>query len=163
MTKSFEKTIVLANFKLEDIVEENDVKSLFKYQKDDTKEFELSLFEENVYNFLDSNDFEVKKQLVDFTIDDEISIECEGENFNEFEDVRDKFRLHANLLESRGWKSLHICAADWIDNRTEYQNNLLDAINADVEFDEDISIDDDFEFDFEADDEISINELKELL
>lgn len=163
MTKSFEKTIVLVNFKLDDIVEDNNVKSLFEYQNDETKEFELSLFEENVYNFLNNNDFKVKKQLVDFTIDDEISIECEGENFNEFEDVRDKFRLHANLLESRGWKSLHICAADWIDNRTEYQNNLLDAINADVEFDEDISIDDEFEFDFETDDEISINELKELL
>ena len=66
-------------------------------------------------------------------------------------------------MESLGWKSLHICAADWINNRIESQNNLLDAINADIEFDEDISIEDDFEFDFEADDEISINELKELL
>ena len=165
MTKSFEKTIVLANFKLEDIVEENNVKSLFKYQKDDIKEFKLSLFEENVYTFLNDNGFEVKKQLVDFTIDNEISIECEGENFNEFEDVRDKFRLHTELLESLGWKSLHICAADWIDNRSEYQNNLLEAINADIEFDtdEDISFDDDFEFDFEADEEITINELKEIL
>ncbi len=155
MTKSFEKTIILANFKLEDIVEENNVKSVFKYQKNNTKEFELSLFEENAYNFLNDNGFEVKKQLVDFTID----------NFNEFEDVRDKFRLHTELLESLGWKSLHICAADWIDNRSEYQNKLLEAINADIEFetDEDISFDDDFEFDFEADEEITINELKELL
>lgn len=165
MTKSFEKTIILANFKLEDIVEENNVKSVFKYQKNNTKEFELSLFEENAYNFLNDNGFEVKKQLVDFTIDNETSIECEGENFNEFEDVRDKFRLHTELLESLGWKSLHICAADWIDNRSEYQNKLLEAINADIEFetDEDISFDDDFEFDFEADEEITINELKELL
>ena len=125
----------------------------------------MSLFEENAYNFLNDNGFEVKKQLVDFTIDNETSIECEGENFNEFEDVRDKFRLHTELLESLGWKSLHICAADWIDNRSEYQNNLLEAINADIEFetDEDISFDDDFEFDFEADEEITINELKELL
>ena len=120
---------------------------------------------ESVYSFLKNNDFAVKKQLVDFTINDDTSVECEGENFNKFENVRDKFRLHTELLESLGWKSLHICAADWIDNRLEYQNNLLEAINADIEFesDEDISFDDDFEFDFEADEEITINELKELL
>ena len=165
MTKSFEKTIVLVNFKLEDIVEDNKVKSLFEYQNEYIKEFKLSLFEEHIYNFLNNNDFEVKKQLVDFTIGDKISIECEGVNFNEFKDVKDKFRLHKDLLESLGWKSLHICAADWIDNRVEYQSNLLDAINADIEFEEEdvISVDDGFEFDFEANEAISINELKELL
>ena len=127
--------------------------------------FELSLFEESVYSFLKNNDFAVKKQLVDFTINDDTSVECEGENFNKFENVRDKFRLHKELLESLGWKSLHVCASEWVDNRTDYQNKLLDLINkkAVSEIEEDISLDDDFKFDFENEEEITINELKELL
>ena len=166
MTKSFEKTIVLTNFKRKDIVEGNILKLLFEYQKGDgTKDFELSLFEESVYDFLKNNDFVVNRQLVDFTINGDTSIECEGENFNKFEDVRDKFRLHNELLESLGWKSLHVCACEWIDNRTAYQNKLLDSINADgrSEIDEDISLDDDLQFDFENEEEITLNELKELL
>ncbi|MCI7291293.1 MAG: DUF4011 domain-containing protein [Methanobrevibacter woesei] len=165
MTKSFEKTIVLANFKLEDIVENNMLKSLFKYEQTDvTEEFELSLFEKIIYNFLNNNEFNVKKQLIDFTVNNEISVECEGENFNKFTDVRDKFRLHKTLLESLGWKSLHICPSDWIDNRVDYQNNLLELItDFEFEMDEDNLFDDDFEFDFENDEEITVNELKELL
>ena len=165
MTKSSEKTIVLTNLKRKDVAEGNNLKSLFEYQKfDAAKDFELSLFEEKVYNFLNDNNFAVKKQLVDFTINEETSIECEGENFNKFRDVRDKFRLHKELLESLGWKSLHVCTSDWIDNGADYQNKLLDAINTDVEFGIDDDIDfDGFEFDFEDDDEIGINELRELL
>ena len=165
MVKSLEKTIVLTNLERKDIAEGNNLISLFEYQKSDaSKEFELSLFEESIYNFLKDNDFTVKKQLVDFTIDNETSIECEGENFNKFKDVRDKFRLHKEVLESLGWKSLHICSSGWIDNRASYQNNLLDAINIDIEpeIDDEIQFDD-FEFDFENDDEIGIDELKELL
>ena len=166
MTKSFEKTIVLTNFKRKDIVENNSLKSLFKYQTvDGTKDFKLSLFEESVYNFLNDNGFAPKKQLVDFTINIDTSIECEGVNFNKFESVRDKFRLHKELLESLGWKSLHICAGEWIENKSDYQNRLLDAINAEVvsEIDEGFSLDDDFKFDFENEEEITINELRELL
>ena len=166
MTKSFEKTIVLTNFKRNDIVEGNSLRALFEYQKtDDVKDFELSLFEESVYNFLKNNDFTVKKQLVDFTVNGDTAIECEGENFNKFENVRDKFRLHKELLESLGWKSLHVCASEWIENRITYQKKLLDSINAEAvsEIDEDISLDDDFKFDFENEEEITINELKELL
>ena len=165
MTKAFEKTIILANFQLEDIVEDNNVKSVFEYKPDSSKDFSLSLFEERIYNFLKDNNFDVKKQFIDFTIDDETSIECEGENFNKFNNVRDKFRLHKELLESQGWKSVHVCTGDWIDNRLDYQNKLLDLINSEIEFedDEDIPFDDDFEFDFENDEEITINELKELL
>lgn len=164
MTKAFEKTIVLTNFQSADIAEENKVKLIFDYQNDIAKDFELSLFEKEVYSFL-NNTYEVKKQLVDFTVDDKISIECEGENFNKFKDVRDKFRLHKELLESLGWKSLHICTSDWIADRDSYQNKLLEVINSDneTEVDEDIIFDDDFGFDFENNDEISINELKELL
>lgn len=165
MTKSHEKTFVLTGLKRKDIVDGNNLKLLFDYQQNDSaKDFELLLFEENIYNFLNDNGFTVKKQLVDFTINNETSIECEGENFNKFKDVRDKFRLHKELLESLGWKSLHICTGDWIDNKIAYQNNLLDAINADIEFeiDEDIAFDD-FDFDFENDDKIGIKELKGLL
>lgn len=166
MTRSFEKTIVLTNFKRKDIIRGNSLISLFEYQTiDGTKDFELSLFEESVYNFLNDNDFAVKKQLVDFTINHDTSIECEGENFNKFECVRDKFRLHKELLESLGWKSLHVCTGVWIENKSDYQNRLLDAINTDevLEIDEDISLDDGFEFDFENEEEITIDELKELL
>ena len=165
MTLSLEKTIVLTSLKRNDIVGDNNLRLLFEYPKNDaSKDFELSLFEESVYNFLNENNFAVKKQLVDFTINCETAIECEGENFNKFKDVRDKFRLHKELLESLGWKSLHVCSSDWIDNRTDYQNKLLDSINEDLEseIDDDIPLDD-FEFDFENDDEIGINELKELL
>lgn len=166
MSKSSEKTIVLTNFKRKDIIENNSLKSLFKYQTvDGTKDFKLSLFEESVYNFLSDNGFAPKKQLVDFTINNDTSIECEGMNFNKFESVRDKFRLHKELLESLGWKSLHICAGEWIENKSDYQNRLLDAINTEVvsEIDEGFSLDDDFKFDFENEEEITINELRELL
>ena len=166
ITKSFEKTIVLTNFKQKDIANDNSLKSLFKYQPNDgTKDFKTSLFEESVYNFLNDNDFTVKKQLVDFTINNDTSIECEGENFNKFESIRDKFRLHRELLERLGWKSLHICTSEWIENKSDYQNRILDSINADVKSDieEDISLDDDFIFDFENEEELTINELKELL
>ena len=165
MTMSIEKTIVVTSLKRNDIVEGNNLKSLFDYQKADaSKDFELSLFEGSVYNFLNENNFTVKKQLVDFTINNETAIECEGENFNKFKDVRDKFRLHKELLESLGWKSLHVCASDWIDNKADYQKKLLDSINKDMgpEIDDDIPFDD-FEFDFENDEEIGINELKEIL
>ena len=57
----------------------------------------------------------------DFTINNDTSIECEGENFNKFGSVRDKFRLHKELLESLGWKSLHVCACEWIENKSDYQ------------------------------------------
>ena len=166
MTKSFEKTIVLTSFKRKDIVRGNSLKLLFEYQTNDgTNDFNLSLFEESVYNFLNDNGFAPKKQLVDFTVNNDTSVECEGENFNKFESVRDKFRLHKELLESLGWKSLHVCAGDWIENKSDYQNELLGAINTEAvfELDEDISLDDDFEFDFENEDEITIDELKELL
>lgn len=166
MTKSFEKTIVLTSFKRKDIVRGNSLKSLFEYQTDDgTNDFNLSLFEESVYNFLNDNGLTPKKQLVDFTVNNDTSIECEGENFNKFESVRDKFRLHKELLESLGWKSLHVCAGEWIENKSDYQNKLLDAINTEevLEIDEDISWDDGFEFDFENEEEITIDELRELL
>ena len=46
-----------------DIVEGNNLRLLFEYQKSDaSKDFELSLFEESVYNFLNENNFTVKKQ-----------------------------------------------------------------------------------------------------
>lgn len=166
MTKSFEKTIVLTNFKRKDIVRGNNLKSLFEYQTiNGSKEFEPSLFEKGIFSFLNDNCFDVKKQLVDFTVNNNTSIECEGENFNKFENVRDKFRLHKELLESLGWKSLHVCTGEWIENKTIYQNMLLDAINEDTEFEinEDISFDEDLEFDFENEEEITINEIKELL
>lgn len=166
MTKSFEKIIVLTSFKRKDIVRGNSLKSLFEYQTDDgTNDFNLSLFEESVYNFLNDNGLTPKKQLVDFTVNNDTSIECEGENFNKFESVRDKFRLHKDLLESLGWKSLHVCAGEWIENKSDYQNKLLDAINTEevLEIDEDLSFDDDFEFDFENEEEITIDELRELL
>ncbi len=163
MTKSFEKTIVLTNFEQKDIVKGNSLKSLFEYQTDNgIKDFELSLFEENIYNFLNDKKLAPKKQLVDFAVNHNASIECEGENFNKFESVRDKFRLHKELLESLGWKSLHVCAGEWIENKSDYQNKLLDEINAD-KVDEDTSSDDDFGFDFENEEEITINELRELL
>ena len=68
-------------------------------------------------------------------------------------------------MESLGWKSLHVCAGEWIENKSDYQNKLLDAINTEevLEIDEDISWDDGFEFDFENEEEITIDELRELL
>lgn len=165
LTKSLEKTIVLANFKQKDIAEGNSLRLLFENPTTDSQtDSELSLFEQCIYDYLRDNGFAVERELVDFTVND-TSIECEGENFNKFKTVRDKFRIHKELLESIGWKSFHICSADWIDNRDSYQNKLLDAVNSTIklETEENFSLDEDFEFDFENEDEITINELKELL
>lgn len=100
-----------------------------------------SPFEESVYDFLQSNGYNVVTQVgcsgfrIDMAIKHPthsgqfaIGIECDGATYHSSRTARERDRLRQTILEDMGWTIYRIWSTDWIkDQRTEEQK-LVTAI-----------------------------------
>jgi len=100
-----------------------------------------SPFEDSVYEFINSEGFDVRKQVgcagfrVDLAVIDPeapgrylIGIECDGAKYHSSPVARDRDRLRQQILEGLGWRIYRVWSTDWYRNRDETKSNLLSAI-----------------------------------
>jgi very-short-patch-repair endonuclease len=97
----------------------------------DEPEFD-SPFEQDVYEFLKENGFEVTTQVgcskyrIDLglkrpgTSDYVLAIECDGATYHSSNSARDRDRLRQSILERMNWRFYRIWSTDW------YKNNLVE-------------------------------------
>ncbi|OPY28851.1 MAG: hypothetical protein A4E27_00259 [Methanobacterium sp. PtaU1.Bin242] len=155
VTRAREQCIIYANFKARDIELKPSssfglkaLKVFMEYAE--TKNLESiggpgedteSPFEESVYRFLKSNNYNVHKQVgcagyrIDLAIVDPehtgrylIGVECDGAMYHSSPVARDRDRLRQQVLEGLGWNFHRIWSTDWYRNRGESQRKLLEAI-----------------------------------
>lgn len=155
ITRAREKTVVFSNFRHTEInLNENApfglraLKSFLKYSETkmlDTRydsDDELNTeFEDSLYEFLRSHNYEVHKQVgcAGFRIDlavvdpDEkgkylVGIECDGETYHSSPVARDRDRLRQQILEGLEWHIYRVWSTDWYRNRAESEKRLLEAV-----------------------------------
>ena len=100
-----------------------------------------SPFEDSVYNFLRTHNYEVRKQVgcagfrVDLAIVDSehpgcylLGIECDGAKYHSSPVARDRDRLRQQVLEDKGWRLCRVWSTDWYRNRTETKKALLEKV-----------------------------------
>lgn len=100
-----------------------------------------SPFEDAVYDFLDSNNYEVHKQIgcagfrIDMAIVDPgqpgrylLGIECDGAQYHSSKVARDRDRLRQQILEGLGWKIHRVWSTDWYRNAPDTKRKLLETI-----------------------------------
>lgn len=98
-----------------------------------------SPFEESVYNFLISNNYDVDTQVgtsnykIDLAIKDLkgnycLGIECDGKTYHSEKTARDRDRLRQDILCSMGWRIYRIWSTDWIKNNKFEKERLLKTI-----------------------------------
>lgn len=101
-----------------------------------------SPFEYAVYEALTSLGLNVEKQIgtagffIDMAIVDPskpgkyiLGIECDGATYHSARSARDRDRLRQYVLETLGWKLHRIWSADWLVNKSQEINRLLEAYN----------------------------------
>jgi len=100
-----------------------------------------SPFEEAVYEFLTSGNYEVHKQIgcagfrIDMAVVDPrqpgqylIGIECDGAQYHSSRVARDRDRLRQQILEGLGWKIHRVWSTDWYRNSADSKQKLVEAI-----------------------------------
>ena len=98
-----------------------------------------SSFEENVFDFLVENNYEVDSQVgcsgykIDIAVKDNygnycLGVECDGMTYHRSRTTRDRDRLRHDVLTGLGWKLHRIWSTDWIRNNKFEKQRLLDAI-----------------------------------
>ena len=100
-----------------------------------------SPFEEAVYDFLVSNDYNVTTQVgcsgfrIDMAIKHPtksglfaIGIECDGATYHSSRTARERDRLRQEVLEGMGWTIHRIWSTDWIKDQKSEEQKLLIAI-----------------------------------
>lgn len=104
----------------------------------DTESFD-SPFEQDVYDFLTQNGFEVTPQVgcsryrIDLglkrpgTSDYVLAIECDGATYHSSRSARDRDRLRQAILERMQWKFYRIWSTDWYRNNASEKRALLEA------------------------------------
>lgn len=117
---------------------EHGINSLSKAISDENSEID-SLFEEDVYNFLKANGFDVdrgigsSKYRIDLGIkrpntnDFVLAIECDGATYHNNKSTRDRDRLRESILKDMDWNYYRIWSTDWYKNNTVEKKALLDA------------------------------------
>lgn len=106
----------------------------------ENEEFD-SPFEQDVYEFLKKNGFDVTTQVgcskyrIDLglkrpnTSDYVLAIECDGATYHFSKSARDRDRLRQSVLEKMNWKFYRIWSTDWYKNTEVEKKALLDACN----------------------------------
>ena len=105
-----------------------------------------SPFEEAVYNFLQSKNYNVVTQVgcsgfrIDMAIRHPnernkfaIGIECDGATYHSSRTARERDRLRQTILEDMGWTIYRIWSTDWIKDTKTEETKLLDAIEKSIE------------------------------
>ncbi len=104
-----------------------------------------SQFEQDVYEFLKSNGYDVVTQVgcskyrIDVglrrpgTSDYVLAIECDGATYHNSKSARDRDRLRKDVLEKMGWKFYRIWSTDWYRNNAVEKAALLDACKTALE------------------------------
>ena len=100
-----------------------------------------SPFEEAVYEFLVSHNYEVHKQVgcagfrIDMAIIDPrqpgrylVGIECDGAQYHSSKVARDRDRLRQQILNGLGWKIHRVWSTDWYRNPLETKRKLIGSI-----------------------------------
>jgi very-short-patch-repair endonuclease len=100
-----------------------------------------SPFEDAVYEFLVSNNYEVHKQIgcagfrIDMAIVDPqqpgrylVGIECDGAQYHSSQVARDRDRLRQQILNGLGWKIHRVWSTDWYRNSVETKQKLIETI-----------------------------------
>ncbi|MGH7801035.1 MAG: DUF3320 domain-containing protein [Thermodesulfobacteriota bacterium] len=155
ITRARERCVVFSNFRAIDLsIDESSpfglraLKTFLNYAEnrtlasiEPTEEDTDSPFEDSVYDFLRSHDYEVRKQVgcagfrVDLAIVDSnypgrylLGIECDGAKYHSSPVARDRDRLRQQILEGLGWKIYRLWSTDWYRNRSESEKRLLEAI-----------------------------------
>lgn len=155
ITRAREKTVVFSNFRHTEInLNENApfglraLKSFLKYSETkmlDTRydsDDELNTeFEDSLYEFLRSHNYEVHKQVgcagfrIDLAVVDPeetgkylVGIECDGETYHTSPVARDRDRLRQQILEGLEWHIYRVWSTDWYRNRAESEKRLLEAV-----------------------------------
>ncbi|MDR0879691.1 MAG: sigma-70 family RNA polymerase sigma factor [Clostridioides sp.] len=129
-------------------------------------EVSASELEETIYDFLNSNGYEVKRNVgcsghrIDMAIVDPkvngrfiLGIECDGATYHSAKTARERDRLRQSILKEMGWKIYRIWSMDWINYPEVERERLIKAINQAIDLAEDIDV----EY-IESDEECEIEE-----
>ena len=100
-----------------------------------------SPFEDAVYEFLVSNNYEVHRQIgcagfrIDMAVVDPrqpgrylVGIECDGAQYHSSEVARDRDRLRQQILIGLGWKIHRVWSTDWYLNSVGTKQKLIESI-----------------------------------
>lgn len=100
-----------------------------------------SPFEDSVYEFLKSNNYEMHKQIgcagfrIDMAVVDQrqpgrylIGIECDGAQYHSSKVARDRDRLRQQILKGLGWRIHRVWSTDWYRDSAATKRVLLDEI-----------------------------------
>jgi len=157
ITRARERCVVFSNFTFRDLkVTESSVlgvkilKLFLQYaesgvipRSDDNRSLgdSESPFEDSVFDFLKSNNYETEKQIgcagfrIDMAVVDPrqpgqylIGIECDGAQYHSSLVARDRDRLRQQILEGLGWKIHRVWSTDWYRNSAESKQKLVEAI-----------------------------------
>lgn len=155
ITRARQKCVVFSNFRAEDLrLDGNErlgVKALKTYLEfaesgklqsqriiqGDTE----SVFEDSVYEFLNSRGIQAHKQVgcsrywIDLAVIDSdrpgkyvLGIECDGAQYHSSRVARERDRLREQVLNSQGWTIHRVWSTDWFRNRAATERQLLEAI-----------------------------------
>ena len=99
-----------------------------------------SVFEQEVYEFLSSKDFDVHTQVVclgyriDLAIKDPeskkyvLAIECDGASYHSSAHAQKNDYLRQIRIEEKGWKFYRIWSTNWFNDKEKQKQLLLDAV-----------------------------------
>ena len=100
-----------------------------------------SPFEEAVYDFLQSNGYNVVTQVgcsgfrIDMAVKHPtesgkfaIGIECDGVTYHSSRTARERDRLRQTVLEDMGWTIYRIWSTDWIKDQKTEKDKLINAV-----------------------------------
>lgn len=136
-----------------------------------------SPFEEAVYDFLQSNGYNVVTQVgcsgfrIDMAVKHPtksgqfvIGIECDGAMYHSSRTARERDRLRQAVLEDMGWNIYRVWSTDWIKDQKTEEEKLIKAVERALDH---ITIESDSNDDFisidKTDTEIPITEIEETV
>jgi superfamily I DNA and/or RNA helicase/very-short-patch-repair endonuclease len=155
MTRARQKCVVFSNFTFRDLKIAESSGAGIRILKDflqfaETGEISStsiprgdseSPFEDAVYEFLVTNNYEVHKQIgcagfrIDMAVVDSqqpgrylVGIECDGAQYHSSKVARDRDRLRQQILNGLGWEIHRIWSTDWYRNPAECKLKLLKMI-----------------------------------
>ena len=163
ITRARERCVVFSNFRASDLVlddsasvglkslkvfldyaENRRLRSAASFASDT-----FSPFEQLVYEFLQGQGYDVRKQVgaagfrIDLAIADSksrtryiLGIETDGPKYHSCLVTRERDRLRQQVLEDRGWHIYRVWSTDWYRIKTEFEASLLKAVEQQLEHEE---------------------------
>ena len=155
ITRARERCVVFSNFRAQDLMTTHEdsfgvqaLKTFLDYAQNRNLQSSIDIggdsdspFEDEVYTFLQSKGYIVRKQVgcagfrIDLAIVDAespgrylIGIECDGAMYHSSLVARDRDRLRQSILENLGWRIHRVWSTDWYRNRNETIDRLLQEI-----------------------------------